>query len=203
MPANVIWGLMLVALLFGAAVWLPLAALASLLALPVAGMHRMAALLQRGEPAGFSDFIEGIRRFGVPAFALGIGAVLLVGVFTTNVFVGLNIGGVVGWSLSALALYGDIGLAMFLVAAWPILVDPLRADISVRKRLKLAALLNLARPGRMFGLTLVIGVLLVLSTFLFAALLTVTVAYVSLVATRYVLPAADRLEGRRTKLSVQ
>lgn len=203
MPANVVWGVILVALLVGAAVWLPLAALTSLLALPVAGLHRMAALLQRGEPAGFSDFLQAMRRFAAPAFALGLASVVLAAVFTTNVFVGLDAGGFVGWSLSALALYGDIGLAMFLVAAWPILVDPLREEVGLGGRLKLAALVNLARPGRMFGLTLVIAALLIVSAFLFAALLTVSVAFVSLVATRYVLPAADRLEGRRTKLSVQ
>lgn len=202
-PANALWGVMLVALMIGTAVWLPLAALACLLALPVAGMHRMAALLQRGEPAGFSDFLHGMRRFAAPALALGVASVVLAAVFTANVFIGLDAGGVVGWSLSAFALYGDVGLAMFLVAAWPILVDPLREDVGVSDRLKLAALVNLARPGRMLALTLVIVVLLTVSVFLFAALLTVSIAYVSLVGTRYVLPAADRLEGRRTKIRAQ
>jgi hypothetical protein len=182
--------------------WLPAGLLFTLLAIPVAGMHRMAALVQRSEPMGFSDFVAGMRRFALPALGLGLVAVLLAVVFTANVFIGLDVGGILGWSFSAFALYGDIGLAMFLVAAWPILVDPLREDVPLSRRLRLAALVNLARPGRMFALTFVIGAVLVVSTALFAALLTVSVAFVSLVAARYVLPAADRLEGRQTKLDL-
>jgi hypothetical protein len=51
----------------------------------------------------------------------------------------------------------------------------------------------------MFALTAVIVAVLAISTVFFAALFSISVAYVSLVATRYVLPAADRLEGRATK----
>lgn len=200
-PANAVWGLMFVGLSFATAVWLPAALLVALLAVPVAGLHRMAALLQRGQPASFWDFVRGMRRYGLAALAIGLGAELLAIAFTSNVFFGLDAGGVVGWTISALALYGDIGLAMFLVAAWPIVVDPVRTDESLRSRLKLAALVNLARPGRMFGLTALIVVILAVSTVLFVALLTVSVAIVSLVATRYVLPVADRLEGRRIKLA--
>jgi uncharacterized membrane protein YesL len=194
---------LLIAAVIATAVWLPAALLLAVLAVPVAGMHRMAALLQRGQPASFGDFVSGMRRFAGPALLLGLVAVLLAVVFTANVYLGLETGGVLGWSFSALALYADIGLAMFLVAAWPILVDPLRHDLSVSRRLRLAALVGLARPGRMFALTFVIVALLLISTALFAALLTVSVAFVSLVATRYVLPAADRLEGRRTKPSAE
>lgn len=194
------WGALLIAVGLLTFLWVPAALLFALLAIPVAGMHRMAALLQRGEPTSFSDFISAMRRFALPALVLGLVAMLLAVVFTANVFIGLDTGGIPGWSLSAFALYGDIGLAMFLVAAWPILVDPLREELPVSRRLKLAALVNVARPGRMFALTFVIAAILVASTALFAALLTVSVAFVSLVAARYVLPAADRLEGRQTKL---
>jgi uncharacterized membrane protein YesL len=199
-PANAIWGVTLVVIVFATAIWVPAAVLASLLALPVAGIHRMAALVQREQPASFSDFLDGMRTYAGSALLLGVSAVFLALVFTSNVFIGLDAGNVVGWTISAFALYGDIGLAMFLVAAWPIVVDPLRADVPLRARLKLAALVNLARPARMFVLTAVIGVILLISTVLFAALLTISVVFVSLVATRYVLPVADRLEGRRTKL---
>jgi hypothetical protein len=202
-PANAIWGVLLVAIVIATALWLPAALLSAVLAIPVAGMHRMAALLERGEPASFSDFLTGMRKFAGPSLLVGLAAVLLAILFSANVYLGLQLGGVVGWSFSAFALYGDIGLAMFLVAAWPILVDPLREDLSVARRLRLAALVNLARPGRMFGLTFVVVALLLISTALFAALLTISVAFVSLVATRYVLPAADRLEGRKTRLSVE
>lgn len=198
-PANVVWGALLLLILFGSAIWLPIAALAPVLALPVAGMHAMAALITRGEPVSFHDFLAALRRWAASAFGLGIVATVLAVVFTANVFIGLDDGGVIGWTFSAFALYADIALAMFLVAAWPLLVDPRRQKVPLRRRLWLAALVGLAHPGRIFVLTATIVALLVVSTVLLAALLTVSVAYVSLVATRYVLPAADRLEGRRTK----
>lgn len=198
-PANVVWGALSLVIGIATAVWLPAILLVTVLAIPVAGLHHMSARVSRGQPAGFGDFLSGMRRYGGQAFLIGGAAVLLTFVFTYNVFFGLDVGGIGGWSLSVLALYGDIGLGMFLVAAWPILVDPIRADDAMRSRLRLAALLNVARPGRMFALTTLIFLTLIVSTILFAALLTVSVAFTSLFATRYVLPAADRLEKRATK----
>ncbi len=191
---------MFVAISFATAVWLPAALLVALLAIPVAGIYRMAALLHRGQPASFWDFVSGMRRYGFAALAIGLVAELLAIAFTSNVFFGLDSGGILGWTISALALYGDIGLVMFLVAAWPIIVDPLRAEVPLRSRLKLAALVNVARPGRMFALTVLLVLILAVSAVLFVALLTISVALVSLIATRYLLPAADRLEGRRSKV---
>jgi hypothetical protein len=65
-----------------------------------------------------------------------------------------------------------------------------------RERLRLAALLVLAHPVRVVGLGLVLAALIVISVVAVVALLTVSVAFAALVATRYVLPAADRLEAR-------
>jgi len=55
-----------------------------------------------------------------------------------------------------------------------------------------------AFPVRMLSLTVIIGAVLLLSTIVFAALLSISLAYAALVSCRYVLPAADRLEGRMT-----
>jgi hypothetical protein len=80
--------------------------------------------------------------------------------------------------------------------AWPILLDPARAAEPARDRLRLAALLVLAHPLRVAGLGLVLAVLVVVSTVAVIALVTVSVGFGALVASRYVLPAADRLEAR-------
>ncbi|MDP8904151.1 MAG: hypothetical protein M3N29_02330 [Chloroflexota bacterium] len=195
-PANVIWGVLLLVVFTASAIWLPLILLASTLAVPVAGMARMAVLIQRERGASFSDFFNGIRHWGLPAFAVGLATTVLALIFTVNIFIGLDMGGLLGMVFSGFALYGDIGLAMFLVAFWPILVDPLRQELPLRRRVWLAVVINVARPGRMFALTFVLVALLVVSTVFLAALLTISVAYASLVSTRYVLPAIDRLEGR-------
>ena len=197
-PANLVWGLGFIVVLVAAAVWLPALAFGALLAVPVAGLYRMAAMIERGSGTSFADFVTGMRRFFRPALAIGLSAVFLAIVFTANVVIGLQFGGWFGWFLSAMALYADIALAMVLVALWPILVDPLREELPIRRRLWLAVLVNLARPGRMFLVTVLLVAILAVSTILFAAIVTVSVAYVSLVAARYVLPVADRLEGRPT-----
>ena len=198
MPANAICGVMLLVVLLAALAWLPAIVLLVVLALPVAGMFRMAALIERGDAVALSDFVQAMRRFARPALILG-GASTVAGlVFTANVIIGLTEGGLSGGIFAMLALYADIGLAMYLLAAWPLVVDPLRETEALSRRLRLAFYVVVTRAGRMLGLTLLIGVILAVSTVLFAALLTISVAFVCLVATRYVLPAADRLEGRPT-----
>jgi uncharacterized membrane protein YesL len=195
-PANLIWSFGVLAVLFLGVAWPPALLLGVMVAGPLAGMHRMAALLARGEAASFSDFVEGMRRFGVAAIGVAAGAVITAIVLTTNVATGFGSGDPLGWFLGATALYGDIALAMFLVALWPILVDPRHEAAPLRRRLQLAGLVVIGRPGRLFLLTALIVLLLAIATALFAAIVLVAVGYVSLLATRWVLPTVDELESR-------
>ena len=193
-PANLVWGVGFIAFLVAGPLTLVGAVILIVLAVPLAGVHRMAALVARGEPAGFSDFLGGMRRYALPAIAVAAGAVILAGVFTTNVIVGLQAANPLGWLISAMALWGDVALAMLLVTFWPLLVDPDRPETSLRERLALAAYVVIGRPVRVLGLTLVVGLILAVSTVLFAALIIISVAYISLVSARYVLPMADQVE---------
>jgi len=195
-PANLAWGVGFVAMLLAGPLTVLGVAILVLLAVPLVGIHRMAALIARGEAVAISDFVDGMRRYGGRAVIVAVGAVTLGVVFTTNVVVGLDAAGPVGWFMSAMALWGLVGLAMFLVAFWPILVDPQREGLGVRRRLALAGLVVIGRPGRVLVLTTIVGAILVISTVLFAALLIVSVAYVALVSARYVLPLLDALEAR-------
>jgi len=197
-PANIVWGVLFVLIVGAALAWLPAILLLAVLAVPVAGMFRMAALATRGEPVGFSDFVTGMRRFAVPALAIGVASTVVFAIFTANILLGLNQANILGGVFALLALYANVALAMYLVTAWPILVDPLHETMTVRARLRLAFHVLVTRLGRLLGLTLVILAILIVSTILFAALLTISVAYVCLVAARYVLPATDRYEGRAT-----
>jgi uncharacterized membrane protein YesL len=85
---------------------------------------------------------------------------------------------------------------MVLIAVWPILVDVDRDGLPVRRKLRLAALVVIARPGRMLVLAIALVVILLVGVVLLAGIALVGVAYASLVATRYVLPLADHLESR-------
>jgi hypothetical protein len=197
-PANAIWGVLLIALFLATALYPPLVLLAPVLAIPVAGIYSLAAQIARGEPVDFADALRGMRRYAGTALAIGVVATVALFVFSVNIFIGLQTGDIAGGVFAMLAGYADLGIVMYLVALWPIVVDPIRERSRVRDRLRLALLVVAARPGRILILTVVIAVIYVVSTALFAVLLTATVAYVALVATRYVLPAADRLEGRAT-----
>jgi len=199
-PANLVWAAGLVAILaLAASVSLLALLLVPLLALPTVGIYRLAALIVRGEPAALSDAFAAWRRFGAPALALAV-ALLAAGVmFGFNVANGLLRGDLAGWSLATLAFWGLVVAAMAACAAWPVLVDPRREMLSTHARVRLALLLIVAYPVRFAALALVLGLIVAISTVGFAALLTISVSYVALVAVRYVLPAADRLEARLGK----
>lgn len=195
-PANVVWAVAFIGLLLTAVQFPPAVALTGVLAIPLVGLHRMAALIARGEPAVFSDFFGGMRRYGMTALAIGSAATLLAIVLVMNTLMGFETGGPLGWFLGVSALYGLAGLTIYLVALWPILVDPGHETASVRRRLALAGVVVIGRPMRSIGLAAVVVALLGLSVVLFAAIVLVSVAYTSLVAARLVLPTVDELEAR-------
>ena len=85
---------------------------------------------------------------------------------------------------------------LFAWTVWPLLVDPARADRPVAGRVRTAGLLLLAAPLRLLALGVVLLVLTVASAFLIVTLVTVSIAFGALIATRFVLPAADRLDAR-------
>jgi len=195
-PANIAFAFVLLVIAAAAAAWPPCIALVPLAAIPLAGLHRMAALLARNEPAAFGDFVDGMRRFGVAAVLLAAGAALIGAVLVTNALIGFGGDNPLGWFLAASALYGLVALAMFLVAAWPVLVDPNHSDATLRRRLQLAGFVLVGRPVRLFLLTALVVAILVVSTVALAGIVLVGVAYASLVATRWVLPSVDDLEAR-------
>jgi hypothetical protein len=195
LPANVLWSAVVLAILAAGLLVPPLIVLAPLAALPVAGIFRMATRIGRGESVSFWDGLEAWR--GEVGPALGLGTALLVAtiILGFNVVSGLLGDSLIGWALATLAFWGLVGTWLYCWVAWPILLDPARASRPVRQRLRLAALLVLAHPIRIGALGVVLLALCVVSIVAIVPLLTVSVALGALVSTRYVLPAADRLEA--------
>ena len=196
-PANLFWGLSFLAWLVISVSTGPLVTLvlAPLLAIPYVGVVRLAALTARGHDVVLSDVVDAIRRFGLVALVSGALAVLAVVVLASDAFLGANLGGPIGWVLSTLGLMGLFALWVFGVPYWVLLVDPNREDRPVRGRVRLAALLVVAAPGRLAWLAVLLALLLLVSTVAFVALLTIAPAYAALVAARFVLPLGDRLES--------
>jgi hypothetical protein len=201
LAANIVWGVWLVATI--ALVYLsPLFAIPAAigLALPTAGIFRIAALIARDEPASLTDALVAARSkpLALPALLTGaavIGAVIVLGF---NVVIGL-VSGQTGWvAVGTLAAWGLLALFIGACAFWPLLMDPVRHGESLRKKVELALEVAFRAPARFAGLTLITAAIVVLSTVAFAALLSISVSFVALLLCRYVLPTADRLEGRAT-----
>lgn len=198
-PANAVWGLGLVLLILLGWTRPPLLlVMTALLAFPTVGIFRLAALIVRGESVAFSDSLAAWRAYLGPTLLAGLVFTGASIVFLANVTLGVTARSPFGWALATFAGWGLVTLWTAALVFWPLLVDPRRPDLSLRQRLRLTSLMVFAFPVRLALLALVVALVLVISTFLFAALLTISVAFCALVACHYVLPAADRFEGRAT-----
>jgi hypothetical protein len=195
-PANVLWAVTAVAAVV-VAILVPVGFVAlAFVALPTAGMFRMATRIARGRSVSFGDALEGWRRDVVASLAVGGGLVLVAIVLGVNLASGLIAGTALGWAFATLALWGLVAAWLFAWTVWPLLTDPARAGWPARERIRLAGLLVLGHPVRLGGLGLGLLVFLVASLVATVALVTVSVAVAAVVSARLVLPAADRLDAR-------
>jgi hypothetical protein len=194
-PANVVWAVTALALAIAILAAPPTIVLAPLLALPTAGLFRITSRIVRGEAVSFWDAVDAWRVDAWPTLALGAGIVAATLVLSANIVIGLSGASFLGWGLATLAGWGLVALWLFVWTLWPILLDPARADRPVGARIRLAALLVLAHPVRIGALAVVLGLFLAASAVAIVALVTFSVGLAALVASRLVLPAADRLEA--------
>ena len=195
-PANLVWGFALVLIVL-AGIVSPLlsVALLPLLALPTAGVFRMAARIVRGEPGlGLSAIAWPYRHMPGRWLLVGVAVVAAGLILGTNTLVGLVGGEPVGWAIATLAGWGLVVVWCGALVAWPLLVDPARGATPLGELLRLTGGLLLAHPLRFAALGLALALVTAISIALTAAILTVSVAFVALVACQSVYPAADRLE---------
>jgi uncharacterized membrane protein YesL len=195
-PANIAWGAGVVLIVVVGLVWPPGALLLlPLLVLPTAVAFRIAALVVRGEPwAGFRDAVRATRAELLPTLGLSVAFVATGLILMTNVLTGVATAEPAGLIVATLAAWGLVAWWCGAIVTWPLIVDPARATRPVRQSLHLAGALLLTHPARFGALGLVVALVVVVSTILTAAILTVSVAFVAVVACRSVYPAADRLE---------
>jgi len=102
--------------------------------------------------------------------------------------------------MAVFAFYTLLILWVLAWTVWPIVTDPERQGDPVRSGVRLGALLVLAHPIRLGLMALVLAAITLVSTILAAAIITFAAAYLALVAAHFVLPSADRLEGRETMI---
>jgi hypothetical protein len=196
LPANVLWTAVLLILVGLAILVPPLLILLPLAALPLAGIFRIATRIVRGRSVSFWDGMSAWRGEVRPALLLGAGVLAATTVLGFNLLTGILSDTLPGWAFATLAFWGLVAAWLLAWTIWPVLADPWRASWPVKERLRLAGYLLLAHPVRIAALGLVLAIFLVASAVAIVALLTVSVAIAALVATRYVLHAADRLDTR-------
>jgi len=196
---NLLWGVVLLASLWFGMVAPPLVLLGGVALVPISiGLMRMVTSVVREGHTVMSDFGAAFRPRAWRHVALGFGQLMLLLVAAGDLLIGVQLGGMLGTFLAVSAIYMLFAVWVLGLTCWPVLLDPLRSDEPISHNLRLGVALALARSGRLSGLALLLGAVLAGSTVLAALLLTVAVAFAFLVAARYVLPAADRLEGRET-----
>src|SRR5262245_50251579 len=194
--ANLLWGAVLIVLapLLAAA---PLAGLVLLpvLALPTAGLFRMAAMIVRGEEPELRDGLRAWRRYARPA--LGLGAAITVSFLTLGLDLALGSGSgtLPGLVLAAVAIWAMLAVVVVVAAVWPLLVDPAREGRPAMAAVRRAVALARAVPDRLVAAVVVLALVAIPSTIVVIPLVTFSVAFIALIATRVVLPAADAYEA--------
>jgi hypothetical protein len=197
---NLVWGIAAVLTAF-AVTRSVLGLLALLIMVPLtAGLMGMASALVRERSLVMSDFVRPLRGRFWRILALGVGQLAVTIVAAFDLLLGIQIGGVVGLVLAIVAFYTGLFLWVLAWTIWPIVTDPERLSEPVRSGVRLGALLVLAHPIRLGFMALALAVISVVSTILAAAIITFAAAYAALVAAHFVLPSADRLEGRETMI---
>jgi uncharacterized membrane protein YesL len=195
-PANIVWSAVMVVVLL-VSILAPIGLVfVSILAIPTAGLFRMATRIARGEAVSFWDAAAAWRRDVGSTLLLGGAFALVAVVLTVNLVSGILDQSLGGWAFATLAFWGLVAAWLVAWTAWPVLCDPWRSAWPVRARLQLAGLLVLAHPVRIAVLGIFLLVLLVASSVAIVAILTVSVALATVVAARFVLPAADRLDAQ-------
>jgi uncharacterized membrane protein YesL len=198
LPANLLFG---AALLVVATLLLvgPIGFVAAVGLIPLsAGVMRMATHYVRHRYVFFSEFWQPMRRWPGRVLLLGVAQLGLITVLVVDFLVGAGMESWFGTFLAVSALYALLVLWIFSLIVWPLVLDPEREDEPVRAQLRLAALLVLAHPVRMTVFGGVIGAIVLISTVAIVAIATFALALAWLVVAHYVLPAADRFEGRAT-----
>lgn len=196
--ANLVWGIGAVLTAF-ALTRSVLGLLALLIMVPLtAGLMGMATALVREQSVVMSDFARPIRARFWRLVALGAAQLVLTVIAAFDLVLGLQLGGIVGIVMAVVAFYTGLALWVLAWTIWPIVIDPERQAEPVRSAVRLGALLVLAHPIRMGLMAIVLAAITLVSTVLVAAIITFAAAYVALVAAHFVLPSADRLEGRET-----
>jgi hypothetical protein len=193
--ANLIWLLAAVLTAVAGRVYPPAYALGLLLVPLTCGLARMAGHAARDHSVKLRHFRDGMRHRFWLHLALGVGQYLLLVVALVNVGVGMGGESLLFALVAIVSGYVALATGVVAAAAWPLLLDPQRPTMPWSAAIRLALAVIVKHP---LGL---VAVALIEAALIAAGAQTVVLgvflpSYGTLLAAHYVLPLADRLEGR-------
>jgi hypothetical protein len=162
------------------------------------GITRMAGQAARGNFPRLRDFRDGARHRLWAHLAIGAGQGLVLVIAIVNIGVGMAGDSLLFALITMVAGYVGLITVVLAVAAWPLLLDPERADLSVAAVFRLALAVIMTRPISLVVIA-VVEIVLVAGISEFAVLGALLPSFGALVAANFVLPVADNLRpgGRR------
>jgi hypothetical protein len=166
----------------------------TLLVVPVTcGLVRMAAHAARGDLPRLRHFRDGVRHRCWTHVAIGAGQCLLLAVAAFNIGIGMAGDSLLFALVTVVAGYIALGTVLLAVAVWPLLLDPQRTDVPVTALFRLAFAVITTRPIGLLVIAVIEAALLAAITEV-ALLGIVLPSFGALIATSFVLPAADGLQ---------
>lgn len=197
LAANLVWTGVALVLAMAAMATPPAIVFLPLLAVPTAGVFRVAGrIIRETGSVTLEDALDAWRADVRRTVAVGAAFAVAWIILALNLAIGTGLASVLGWAIAIMSAWVLVGSWLLFWTLWPILTDPGRTQQPVRRQLRLAALLVLADPLRIGLVALANGVLLVVSAITIVPLVTVAIAVSALIAGHVVLPAADQLEAR-------
>ena len=195
--ANLVWTGVALVLAAAAMAAPPAVVLLPLLAVPTAGVFRIAGrIIRQTGWVTLEDALDAWRADVRRTVALGAAFVVGWIILALNVAIGTGLGSILGWAIAIVSAWALVASWLLFWTVWPLETDPRRAERPMRPQLRLAALLVLADPLRIGLVGAALAALFVASAITIVPLVTVAVAVSAVIAGHIVLPAADRLEAR-------
>lgn len=189
---DVAWLLIVGGALIGGRLFVPAYALLCLVVAVSFGVCRMATFAVRGSPPRLSQLWAGVTRRGWAGFGLGCIQMVLLAVVATNIVIAIEAPSVPLVLSAVVSGYAGLFLAATVLSIWPLLLDPGREQLPIRRIVRLGLVLIAARPGRYLALVIVEALLVAVGLQTFIAAL-VLPALGLLLACWVALPLADEL----------
>ena len=192
--ANLAWFVTAALTVTAGASFGPAYVLTALVVPVTCGLVSMAAHAARKDLPRLRHFRAGMRHRFWTHLAIGAAQGLVLAGAAVNIGIGMGGDSLLFALITVVAGYVALGTVVLAVAVWPLLLDPDRRDAGVPALFRLALAVIARRPVRMLAVTAMeVALLAAISEVVVLGMILPSVG--ALIATNFVLPVADRVQG--------